>query len=89
KAVLDKLQDELRFVLITSYAEVLSSAERPNEAESCEQVGLWIVSQASKETKCGRCWHHRQDVGQDETHPELCGRCVENVDGAGEPRAFA
>ncbi|MDQ7016191.1 MAG: isoleucine--tRNA ligase, partial [Gammaproteobacteria bacterium] len=46
KAVLDKLQDELRFVLITSYAEVLSSAERPNEAESCEQVGLWIVSQA-------------------------------------------
>jgi isoleucyl-tRNA synthetase len=35
-----------------------------------------------------RCWHHREDVGADGNHPELCGRCVENVTGAGETRRF-
>ena len=28
-------------------------------------------------TKCARCWLYREDVGQDATHPTLCGRCVE------------
>ncbi|MES9848885.1 MAG: zinc finger domain-containing protein, partial [Candidatus Thiodiazotropha sp.] len=38
---------------------------------------------------CVRCWHHREDVGSNAEHPQLCGRCVENVDGDGEPRHFA
>jgi isoleucyl-tRNA synthetase len=46
------------------------------------------VTKSSGE-KCVRCWHHREDVGTLAAHPELCGRCVENVDGAGEARAFA
>jgi isoleucyl-tRNA synthetase len=29
--------------------------------------------------KCGRCWRHRQDVGANPAHPELCGRCAEVV----------
>ena len=29
------------------------------------------------------------DVGIDAAHPGLCGRCVANLFGAGEPRAFA
>jgi isoleucyl-tRNA synthetase len=36
-----------------------------------------------------RCWHHREDVGADPAHPELCGRCVENVAGTGEVRRYA
>ena len=31
----------------------------------------------------------RVDVGHDAAHPELCLRCVSNVDGPGETRAFA
>jgi len=89
KVVLDKLEGELRFVLITSETEVLDSSARPASAEQSEQEGLWIVSQASPAAKCDRCWHHREDVGQHDKHPELCGRCVENIEGAGEPRAFA
>lgn len=89
KAVLDKLESELRFVLITSETDVSSSSARPASAEQSEHEGLWIVSQASPAAKCDRCWHHREDVGQHTHHPELCGRCVENVEGAGEPRAFA
>jgi isoleucyl-tRNA synthetase len=39
--------------------------------------------------KCVRCWHHREDVGAHADHPQLCGRCVTNVDGAGEQRRYA
>jgi len=48
-----------------------------------------IKVSASAETKCVRCWHHSEDVGSNAEHPELCGRCVENVAGDGEQRLFA
>ncbi|MCK4705390.1 MAG: hypothetical protein KAT90_07920, partial [Gammaproteobacteria bacterium] len=50
---------------------------------------IWIAVSASEHTKCVRCWHHREDVGQHTEHPELCGRCVDNVAGDGETRRFA
>jgi len=43
----------------------------------------------SEHQKCVRCWHHRADVASHDEHPELCGRCVENIAGDGEQRAFA
>ena len=42
----------------------------------------------SDHAKCVRCWHHREDVGLNADHPELCGRCVDNAFGAGEARRF-
>jgi isoleucyl-tRNA synthetase len=44
---------------------------------------------ASPHAKCERCWHYRPDVGKNPAHPALCGRCVENLFGAGEPRQHA
>jgi isoleucyl-tRNA synthetase len=43
----------------------------------------------SVHAKCVRCWHYREDVGANADHPELCGRCVDNVAGDGEQRRFA
>jgi len=43
----------------------------------------------SAAAKCVRCWHKRADVGSEAAHPELCARCVVNLDGAGETRRFA
>jgi len=43
----------------------------------------------SAQRKCERCWHYRADVGSDAMHAGLCGRCVANLFGPGEPRAFA
>ncbi len=86
--VLKSLGDELRFVLITSEATVgeLSAADA---ALPSEMEGLLINVKASEHQKCERCWHHREDVGQHETHKDLCGRCIDNIDGAGEQRQFA
>jgi isoleucyl-tRNA synthetase len=87
---LSSLGEELRFALITSYARVHDDAQKPKDAVADPEVpGLWVKAKASEHVKCVRCWHHRADVGQDKSHPELCGRCVSNVTGAGETRKYA
>jgi isoleucyl-tRNA synthetase len=86
---LERLEDELRFVLITSYANVHPERERPASAAAGGLDNLWILARASAHAKCARCWHHREDIGSHAEHPELCGRCVTNVAGAGEVRKYA
>ena len=85
---LHKISDELRFVLITSNASLTPLADlknaEPVELGTAHEIVVQAV--ASKHAKCVRCWHHRQDVGSDANHPELCGRCIDNVDGDGEQR---
>ncbi|SDO81317.1 isoleucine--tRNA ligase [Pseudomonas jinjuensis] len=88
-ARLNKLGNELRFVLITSSARVAPLAEAPAEAVDSELPGLKLKVVKTADAKCGRCWHHRADVGSNAAHPELCGRCVENIEGAGEVRHYA
>jgi isoleucyl-tRNA synthetase len=75
--LLASLADDLRFVLISSQAKVVRDSEDRLECTALEQA------------KCERCWHVRADVGVDPDHPEICGRCVANLYGDGEPRACA
>jgi isoleucyl-tRNA synthetase len=86
------LGDELRFALITSQARLRPAAERPADAVAATSVaadGAWISVAVENAPKCARCWHRRADVGSDPRHPEICGRCVGNVEGPGETRRFA
>lgn len=88
--LLRQLDDELRFVLITSKAEVFPLAQAPASAEPAEEIkGLKIWVEPSPHPKCVRCWHRRSDVGSHPDHSGLCGRCVENVVGPGEVRRYA
>ena len=84
-----RLGDELRFVFITSEAHVVSGGEAPDDAVETSIPGLKLRVDASAAPKCVRCWQHRPDVGTHAGHPQLCGRCVENVDGPGEVRRYA
>ena len=83
-------QEELRFFFITSEATLAPLAPRPDEAAEVELAGgeAWVAATASEAAKCVRCWHRRPDVGSHPEHPELCGRCVENVAGPGETRRW-
>ena len=83
------LRDELRFVLITSQAQVIESSSPPASTVPISEPGVWIEVTPSTQPKCVRCWHLRGDVGSDPRHPELCARCVVNVEGPGEERRFA
>jgi isoleucyl-tRNA synthetase len=49
---------------------------------------MGITAAPTQKTKCVRCWQHRGDVGAVEAHPQLCGRCVGNIEGPGETRMF-
>ncbi|MBX2824480.1 MAG: isoleucine--tRNA ligase [Gammaproteobacteria bacterium] len=89
RSVLDKLGDELRFVLITSGATVRPLAEQTGDQAASIDEHLAILAEAAPAAKCVRCWHHREDVGADSDHPELCSRCVENIGPVGEQRQFA
>ena len=85
------LGDELRFVLLTSEAHAADFALAPEIAERMQLEGgnLAVVITPSEHKKCVRCWHYRADVGANTDHPEICGRCVENVVGDGETRRIA
>jgi isoleucyl-tRNA synthetase len=85
---LTKLDSELRFVLITSTATVVTG-NAPADAVTTDIAGLAVQVQASTAAKCDRCWHHRHDVGANPAHPLICLRCVDNVEGEGENRVFA
>ena len=85
-AELGRLGEELRFVFITSGADVAPLAAAPAGAEGAE--GFRVVARASTDPKCVRCWHRRPDVGVVPGHPEACGRCASNVDGPGETRRW-
>jgi isoleucyl-tRNA synthetase len=78
--VLAALGEDLRFALLTSGAKVARAAADAEQA---------VVAMPSAHAKCERCWHYRADVGTHAAHPALCGRCVSNLDGAGETRRFA
>src|SRR5580693_771315 len=83
------LRDELRFLLITSQAHVVETDTPPDSTVPTSEPGVWIEVKPSSQPKCVRCWHLRGDVGSDPRHPELCARCVVNVEGPGEERKFA
>ena len=78
--LLASLGEDLKFVLLTSAARVERAAGREDES---------VAVAASTHAKCGRCWHYRADVGASPGHPDLCGRCIENLHGAGETRKHA
>ena len=77
--ILKSLNNDLRFVLITSSAEV--SLDKDGGGE--------IVVGLADGKKCDRCWHWRNDVGADRAHPTICGRCTCNLYGSGEARTVA
>ena len=76
-ALLDSLGADLRFILITSAVSLQHGSD----------LAIQVVP--SEATKCERCWHYRDDVGHDAAHPGLCGRCSDNLFGAGEVRIVA
>jgi len=76
KKIIDKLGDELHFLFITSKANTVLGED------------LEVKITISHDEKCTRCWHRDESVGSLEKHPEICNRCVSNIDEDGEKRQF-
>ena len=70
-ALLQSVADQLPFIFIVSRVGVQSGTGELN-----------ISIAPSSHQKCERCWHWRDDIGQDQAHPHICGRCVDNLNEA-------
>lgn len=81
---LTKLKNELRFVLITSTAQVnLDTSLSSHSVNDLHHAPIEV--EPTKHPKCARCWHRVPlAVGK-----EICERCVLNIEGEGEERKFA
>src|ERR1700680_2702122 len=85
------LGEELRFLLITSHAHVHQVDSPPAQAVAAANTGVsgvWLRAQPTADPKCVRCWQRRADVGAEQRHPQLCGRCISNLEGPGEKRMY-
>ena len=88
---LEPVAKELRFFFITSGMTLENATIAPAEAHAValENAEVQVTARVSEHKKCIRCWHHQADVGSHAEHPEICGRCIENLPGAaGELRQF-
>lgn len=97
---LSKLDKELKFVFINSNVNLISeSTGKAQEVKKLDKESgqldvttyndLDIIVEPAQGEKCVRCWHIREDIGINPAHPEICGRCAENVEGQGEVRHYA
>ena len=84
---LASFEDDIRFIFITSQARVHSGKNAQAQASGID--GISLHARASPHAKCERCWHYRADVGGNAEHATICGRCVQNLYGDGEPRRYA
>lgn len=75
-----RVGDDLKFVYIVSDVKLYKVPSGLEEK---------VIVKPSTHKKCDRCWHYRADVGSDEAHPTICGRCVSNLFGRGEVRKYA
>ncbi|PPV06266.1 isoleucine--tRNA ligase [Xanthomonas bromi] len=72
------LAEELRFLFISGDVTVTAASTDD----------IFVSAQPTTKAKCVRCWHHQASVGSDARHPELCSRCVSNIEGPGEQRRW-
>lgn len=67
ETLLKEYEDELKYILIVSYVELIRGDE------------LKIEIKKAKGSKCSRCWNYSEVVGSYSEHPTLCERCIKVV----------
>ncbi|MOA56913.1 Isoleucine--tRNA ligase [compost metagenome] len=83
------MADEVLFPLLASLGDDLKFVLMVSRISVSEGTALSITVTPSAHAKCDRCWHYRSDVGSHAGHGNVCGRCVDNIDGKGEARVHA
>ncbi len=77
--LLESYKEMLADLFIVSAVELeqVSAEQMPHKVEEIDSAipVAALISKAPGE-KCERCWHFATDVGSDQEHPTLCGRCI-------------
>jgi isoleucyl-tRNA synthetase len=68
-SLLERYQNDLRFLLIVSAVELRRAAEENGN------VPLKVEVKKAPGEKCARCWNYSRFVGSNEDYPTVCERC--------------
>ena len=77
-------------VFITSGARVEPLGQDTGHVETFalpDVAGVAVAFNAAEGAKCERCWRVLPEVGSHKTHPKLCLRCADVVDGSPQQAA--
>jgi isoleucyl-tRNA synthetase len=78
--LLEAYADPLSAICIISAIGLQPFDAAPAEATESDVIpGLMLQIHRASGSKCVRCWHWCEDVGQHPEHPTLCGRCVARI----------
>lgn len=78
--LLEKYEKDLPMIFIVSQVEISKLEEpAPPDLHRSTQLDLVVEVKRAEGKKCERCWIYSVDVGKNETHPNLCKKCVEAI----------
>ena len=70
------LSDELAKIIIVSHVSVLKGESGEFKGDLFGTDGISFNAKKADGEKCERCWMYTEDVGKNDKHPTLCGRCA-------------
>jgi len=71
---LKKLSDEIKFFLMVSKVDLIFDHLIKDENHLVFEV------KKSVSIKCNRCWNRVDDVGSSAEYPDICKRCIKNIE---------
>jgi isoleucyl-tRNA synthetase len=74
------LEDILSRVFIVSKVRLAEAGSIEAGVEAVDIPGMLIEVKPAAAEKCARCWVHDESVGTDGDQPEICGRCVKELE---------
>ena len=80
---LQSLDDELSTFFITSQTQVGTNFDAKSLNGNClaenadSELGLAVFVLQADGSKCPRCWKFSQEIGKDNSHPDLCHPCAQ------------
>jgi isoleucyl-tRNA synthetase len=84
-------EDMLSRVFIVSQVRLVDPESFDSATAAVDIPGLMIQVRPASAMKCARCWVHDETVGAESSQPEICSRCVRELEAhrAGGPRRRA
>ena len=73
-------EDILSRVFIVSKVRLAEAESIEAGVEAVDIPGMLIQVKPASAEKCARCWVHDESVGTDADQPEICGRCVKELE---------
>lgn len=73
--IIERFKDEIEQIFIVSKINYKKLQEKDDSWEKDTEV----IVEKSPAKKCARCWRYVDTVGTNSAHPDICDRCIKNL----------